>query len=345
MSTANTPSLLPEHDYEAIENAVLETERGRWFLQEYARRNRHAETEVLLTTLERIEGLVRDTTSAAAPAQNVKFDVADMMTAINTAKQEIAELSDLADNTKFATASAELDAIVTSTEKATQEILGSAEKLQEIAWTLRESGLDEEVCDAIDMHTTDIYMACSFQDLTGQRTSKVVQVLNYLENRIRALLRTLDPDGALPMDNPLGPAKPDETYSNDQRPDAHLLNGPQFEGEGVSQEAVDDFFDSITDDDMLAHGGGDFDNADIDAIDFDSISFDEIEPDDAPTEDASGASAVEAEAAETVDTPAAPPTVHGTNPPPDFGDETDPVADLPDPTADLTASEKMAILG
>jgi hypothetical protein len=44
-----------EADYEAIELAVMETDRGRWFLSEYAKRNRHADTQVLLTALSRIE--------------------------------------------------------------------------------------------------------------------------------------------------------------------------------------------------------------------------------------------------------------------------------------------------
>ena len=42
-------------DYEAIEQAVLETERGRWFLAEYAARNRRAETTSLLTSLTKLE--------------------------------------------------------------------------------------------------------------------------------------------------------------------------------------------------------------------------------------------------------------------------------------------------
>ena len=42
-------------DFEAIEAAVMETERGRWFLAEYARRNRHSDTQVLLSALSRIE--------------------------------------------------------------------------------------------------------------------------------------------------------------------------------------------------------------------------------------------------------------------------------------------------
>lgn len=46
---------MPEEDYEAIEAAVMETARGRWFLMEFARRNRNADTTVLLEAISRLE--------------------------------------------------------------------------------------------------------------------------------------------------------------------------------------------------------------------------------------------------------------------------------------------------
>ena len=52
------PPGLSEDDYEAIEDAVMETARGRWFLREYARRARAADTGKLLEALTRIERLV-----------------------------------------------------------------------------------------------------------------------------------------------------------------------------------------------------------------------------------------------------------------------------------------------
>ena len=73
------------------------------------------------------------------------------------------------------TATEELDNVVEATEQATSEILQAAEEIQEVAWTLREKGAEAELCDTLDQRATDIYTACSFQDITGQRTAKVVQ--------------------------------------------------------------------------------------------------------------------------------------------------------------------------
>jgi hypothetical protein len=48
-------SLPSEEDYEAIREAFMETSRGRWFLGEYARRNRNADTRMVLDAVARIE--------------------------------------------------------------------------------------------------------------------------------------------------------------------------------------------------------------------------------------------------------------------------------------------------
>src|SRR3977135_1080879 len=44
-----------EEDYEAIRQAFMETSRGRWFLGEYAKRNRNADTSMGLDGVARIE--------------------------------------------------------------------------------------------------------------------------------------------------------------------------------------------------------------------------------------------------------------------------------------------------
>src|ERR1700728_631436 len=44
-----------EEDYNAISEAFMETSRGRWFLGEYAKRNRNADTRMVLDAVARIE--------------------------------------------------------------------------------------------------------------------------------------------------------------------------------------------------------------------------------------------------------------------------------------------------
>jgi chemotaxis regulatin CheY-phosphate phosphatase CheZ len=188
MSESRALSTVPEADYEAIEGAVMETARGRWFLAEYARRNRSADTEILLTAIGRIESIVKEERETQE-MDRLRFDLMEMAKAIAKTKAEIASIRPQgAETSELNVASEALDAIVRTTERATSDILEAAEHVQEAAWTLREQGADEPMCDELDRRATDIYTACSFQDLTAQRTSRIVNTLRYLEGRIDAMI-------------------------------------------------------------------------------------------------------------------------------------------------------------
>jgi len=77
MANLPVPAPISEADYEAIEAAVMETARGRWFLAEYARRNRHADTTMLLKALDRIEAVVRREHSVSS-VDRIRFDLVEM---------------------------------------------------------------------------------------------------------------------------------------------------------------------------------------------------------------------------------------------------------------------------
>ncbi|MGY2049970.1 hypothetical protein [Methylobacterium sp. JK268] len=175
-------------EYAVIEAALLETARGRWFLSEFAARNRSDDTERLLSAIHRLEATV--TAERSAPElDRMRLDLVEMITAIGRTKQEIAAIhSPDHDQSRLEAASEALDAIVRTTERATSDILEAAEEVQEVAWTLREGGADPRVCDILDQNATRIYTACSFQDITAQRTSRIVHTLRYLEQRLTAMV-------------------------------------------------------------------------------------------------------------------------------------------------------------
>ena len=188
MSDSKALTPVAEADYEAIEGAVMETERGRWFLKEYARRNRAADTQMLLGAIERLEGMMVQNREAQEK-DRLRMDLLEMSRAISRTKHEISTLRPQgAQPNELGVASEALDAIVRTTERATSDILEAAEQIQEAAWTLREEGASEAMCDELDRRATDIYTACSFQDLTAQRTTRIVDTLRFLEGRINAMI-------------------------------------------------------------------------------------------------------------------------------------------------------------
>ncbi len=190
-STSLTP--VTDNDFDMIEAAVKETERGRWFLSEYARRNRHADTQVLLGAITRLERTLAGERSSQE-IERMRFDLAEMARAISRAKVEIAAMRPNGDvQARIDEGTDALDTTVRTSERATADILQSAEHIQEAAWTLRENGAEDRLCDTLDKRATDIYTACAFHDLTAQRTTKVVQVLRHLEGRINAMVDLAGP--------------------------------------------------------------------------------------------------------------------------------------------------------
>jgi chemotaxis protein CheZ len=221
------PDLMTEADYEAIMSAVLETARGRWFLGEHMRRNRQADTKLVLKAIEQLERSLQERPSAHG-AERMRLDLVDMANAITRTKTEIASIKPAGGRAgKIGFATNELDAIVESTEKATSEILAAIERIQEIAWTLREQGTDPAVCDQLDAQATEAYTACSFQDLTGQRIRRVIDVMRFLDARLDAMIRIWRLEAL---------AAP-EAQATGEDP---LLNGPARSGEGLGQSEIDD---------------------------------------------------------------------------------------------------------
>jgi hypothetical protein len=176
-----------EGDYDAICAAVMETVRGRWFLTEYARRNRHADTQLVLVALDRIERGLRGKQSPES-IERLRNDLMDMARAIARAKAEIAGVSPVDEGDPVGDVSQELDSVVRATEEATSNILAAAAQIQEVAWSMREQGNDAGLADQLSAYAATIETAASSQKLAGERTQKVVDVMRDLEGRINDMI-------------------------------------------------------------------------------------------------------------------------------------------------------------
>jgi chemotaxis regulatin CheY-phosphate phosphatase CheZ len=219
-------AVVPEQDaaeFEKIEAALRETARGRSFLLEHARRGRQADTEMLLHAMSQLESVVRG--ERFAGVGRMRHGLADMANAIDRTKAEIAAIKPKLQHGRIEQATEELDIVMQATEAATSDILAASEQVQEAAQSLRQQGAPAALCDTLDARATDIFMACSFQDLTGQRTRKVIQLLRFLEARIDAMMAVWgDVDASKEPERPA---------------DQMLLNGPARPGEGLEQDDVD----------------------------------------------------------------------------------------------------------
>lgn len=179
-------------DYEAIEQAVLDSPRGRWFLAEYARRNRALETDRLLEAIDRLYNAATKSAVDAGAGVHLDLlhrDLEDMRQSIATMRCEIAAIRPRDGlNLRAGNVAQDPESIAVATERATLDILAAVERLQAIGEQLRKRGADSDLCDEIETHARGIFMASSFQDMTGQRMTRLVTALRYLEQRLDALL-------------------------------------------------------------------------------------------------------------------------------------------------------------
>jgi hypothetical protein len=139
-------SLPSEEDYEAIREAFMETSRGRWFLTEYARRNRNADTSMVLDAVARIEETLA-AQKEQPPPPPVEDKRAELLAAIGGA---IAKAEDAASNA--------LDGM--AVEDGLAPIRKGARIIKEISWRWREIGADGRICDLIDSQVSAIEAGC-----------------------------------------------------------------------------------------------------------------------------------------------------------------------------------------
>jgi len=131
-----------EQDYDAIREAFMETARGRWFLGEYAKRNRNADTRMVLDAVARVEENLA-AQRQAAPDNGL----AEALVAISSAVDEAR-----------AAASVAIDDL--ALEETLAPVRKGARVIREIAWRWREIGTDGRICDLIDSQADAIEAGC-----------------------------------------------------------------------------------------------------------------------------------------------------------------------------------------
>ncbi|MEH6631994.1 MAG: protein phosphatase CheZ [Halopseudomonas aestusnigri] len=172
-------------------------------------------------------------------AEDVRVEIAQMVRMIGKTKKEIAQIKHPDDvDDSFAQSTNELDAIVMATETATNNILDANERIEqtvnELSGLLHDDTDVQTACDKIANEVITILEASNFQDVTGQRMTKIINTLRFIEDRIVSMINIWGAEAF--MDLPVG--ADDEREGDDQ-----LMNGPSAENEGITQDDIDALFD------------------------------------------------------------------------------------------------------
>ena len=166
-----------EQDYDAIREAFMETARGRWFLGEYAKRNRNADTRMVLDAVARVEENLA-AQKQAAPDNGLAEALVAIRRAVDAARTA---------------ASGAIDSL--ALEETLAPVRKGARVIGEIAWRWREIGADGRICDLLDSQVNAIEGACGQIEATDPKA-----VLSAAFDLIEAQIAELgDSDTASPQ--------------------------------------------------------------------------------------------------------------------------------------------------
>lgn len=161
--------------------------------------------------------------------RDVYQHIGELAEIIDSLKRDISlQMPEHVKNSHIPDATDELDAVILATANATNTIMGLCEEIETIA-----AAADDETKDRIVHKVTEIYEACTFQDVTGQRIRKVVNTLHLIEEKVDRIIDTLGVTVGLKTSQ----EKIEKTVSVDD--DKSLLNGPQMPDKAITQDDID----------------------------------------------------------------------------------------------------------
>jgi hypothetical protein len=184
-----------DKEYRAIESALLETARGRWFLSEHGRRARRLDGVMLEEAIARLQSSIRQ---PPALLGQLKAEVDELTEFVRETRSALMARPGAGAATTRGTSPAETS--------AASGILKAAEDMHEAAWTLQAHSIDPASCESIARNAAVIYALSQQQAVESQRAIELSEALDRAIARLAAMRETIlhelevDRGGALPTD-------------------------------------------------------------------------------------------------------------------------------------------------
>jgi chemotaxis protein CheZ len=199
-------------------------------LEQLQQRYPPADVELVGDMVRAVLGTMRG--DLTANEASLLAEIEELANTVANARAEIAALgADDINESHIPSATDELDAIVAHTATATDSILECCEKIDAIT-----SRLTPEDASMMQDVVTRIYEACSFQDITGQRITKVVGTLKAIEGKVAHIMDVFQPDPGAERIEAVAVA-PKDVPAVDEA--ASLLHGPQLPANAMDQSDID----------------------------------------------------------------------------------------------------------
>lgn len=187
MEEANLADGIEIQDFDAIEKAVRETERGRWFLEEFARRNRQSNTEMLLGSIAKLE----DAVARAKPSQLAEDMRSNLSILLGEIDTLTADLS-LSPEAK-AGYSRGLGALTARSAKLLYDLAISADTVRDLSVQLKSMSVPETLISSLDDETSKIISGASEQMRLMRRFEAMIEIQNFIRRRIEQIAGVTTP--------------------------------------------------------------------------------------------------------------------------------------------------------
>ena len=173
---SSAPAVETEDEYRAIEAALLESARGRWFLAEHGRRARRLDSALLEDAIGRLQTSLRQ---PPALLDQLQGEIGDLKAHIEAMREE------LMSRTGVTSSAAEAGAPLAGM------MLKATEQIHEIAWNLQANPFDPKGCEELARHAAQLYSMSQDQAAHSERTLAISNALAEATARADAMLETI----------------------------------------------------------------------------------------------------------------------------------------------------------
>jgi hypothetical protein len=261
-----------EADYDAISAAFMETSRGRWFLSEYAKRNRNADTRMVLDAVSRIEQNLAAQKDAAP-----EHALAEALAAIRQTVDEARTAASAALGRAAA-------------DQSLASIRDGAQVIRETLLRLREIGIGGRIYDLMDSQVSAIEAGCE-QIASTDAEAALSAAFDLIDRRIKEFegddtapssVREARPPPAATVDEQAPAGMADFVPSSERTPEAAAASSSgdiaaTAEIETAATEVDISHDEAVLDLIALEMAAADFDEADI--VEADTMETYSAEPD------------------------------------------------------------------
>lgn len=174
-----SPSLAIETDeeYRAIEAALLESARGRWFLAEHGRRARRLDSAMLEDAIGRLQTSLRE---PPALLDQLQSELNGLKSHLRSLREEL-----------LSKPQAPIPPSTAEDGTAPREILKAVEDVHEIAWSLQANPFDPKGCEEIARSAARLYTLSQDQAAHATRTLAIADAVDGAIGRVDAVLETI----------------------------------------------------------------------------------------------------------------------------------------------------------